>query len=435
MILNFELLILIIINFFYINVVMLMLNNYINKKRIVKDEVLIHMYVCFGSVVSVMHIINPDHYKIYLIVCAIILYIWLRKKINTNNIIKLLIQFYFITINFILFEKYIYKSYEISKLIIIEDKSILVVCVLLVRFYVKLLIRGFKAYMNNLRNDQKFKIAHIMRITIPFLIITSLITTHLILGIELSTIYLISFVIFVINLSIIMNFVAFNICFNVDTVCKEDYRINYYKDLISRFSTYINEVKKIKHDFKHHILVMNSIVNNQKYEILSKYIKNLFYDNNFEADNFVNTGNFLIDAIINNKFKNANSFNIKFNHNISIPKNLKIDEYEFGIVLGNILDNAIEATREIDYRKRYVDVLIKYYTSETLIILVKNTYDGKKDFTVNKTRKNDKENHGIGLKNVKDIMEKNNGFFEIKYDDNTFEVKIMFYEIGLYRNI
>lgn len=237
--------------------------------------------------------------------------------------------------------------------------------------------------------------------------------------------------IFIMNMAFIINFiiVVLYLNYNQQIVTNAKFKINYYYELMSQFKKHINEVKKLRHDFRNHILFMSALIKDKRYDELSNYIKKMLYEEQIVISKLIITGNPAMDVIINNKLNKAIMLNIDVHTNIYVSQALKIDEFELVVVLGNILDNAIEATCKLENSMRYIKIFIRYYDKKTLTISVLNTYDGKNRFLEFKTSKEDKENHGIGLKNVRDVMKKNNGFFEIKCDDKFFRVKVMFYDV------
>jgi sensor histidine kinase regulating citrate/malate metabolism len=96
-------------------------------------------------------------------------------------------------------------------------------------------------------------------------------------------------------------------------------------------------------------------------------------------------------------------------------------------ILGNLIDNAIGATKNLD-KNRSINLLIKYNKGR-IIIKMKNPYIGeikyKNDTIV--TSNADKDNHGIGLLNVKSTVEKYNGIMNIEHSANMFSVAVLIY--------
>jgi sensor histidine kinase regulating citrate/malate metabolism len=141
--------------------------------------------------------------------------------------------------------------------------------------------------------------------------------------------------------------------------------------------------------------------------------------------------NVAIDAIINNRKSRASELGIKFIEELIIPPKLKIEDMDICIVLGNSLNNAIEACQRITDcdNNRIIKIKIKY-KSEYLLIEVRNTYDinsirmknGK--FVSSKTNRIHDE-IGIGVSNIKSVVEKYDGLFQIEMGEEFFALKIM----------
>ncbi|NLI89994.1 MAG: sensor histidine kinase [Epulopiscium sp.] len=109
---------------------------------------------------------------------------------------------------------------------------------------------------------------------------------------------------------------------------------------------------------------------------------------------------------------------------MDIPKEINIPFFDITVVLGNLLDNAIEAVGKIEEDK-YINIKLEYREGK-FILEIKNSFNGviiKEDDTIC-TSNLDKENHGIGLKSVKSVVEKYNGIMEIEYDESNFSVKV-----------
>jgi sensor histidine kinase regulating citrate/malate metabolism len=146
---------------------------------------------------------------------------------------------------------------------------------------------------------------------------------------------------------------------------------------------------------------------------------------------YVNTGNVIIDSIMNFKISEAEKFSIKCNTKIIIPWDLKLNSFEMTAILGNLMDNAIEANKNINEKKRQINFTMKYDRGR-LFIRISNPYNQKilKNKNTKKflTTKKDNSNHGKGISSIKNIVEKNDGLIDIDYDNNIFQVRItLFY--------
>ena len=116
---------------------------------------------------------------------------------------------------------------------------------------------------------------------------------------------------------------------------------------------------------------------------------------------------------------------------MDVPTSLPFDEADLCIVLGNALDNAIEACLRGEVLEPYVELKIKYDVGN-LIIIVENSFDG----TIKKnhqgkilTRKKKIKNHGIGIDSMKRVVEKYHGFFDVEDSDGKFRLKCILYSV------
>lgn len=141
------------------------------------------------------------------------------------------------------------------------------------------------------------------------------------------------------------------------------------------------------------------------------------------------TGNIAIDSVINYKMTQAYENNISVETDIAIPEKLEVDEDDMAVVLGNALDNAIEAVLKVrNENERYIKIKMEY-EQETLSIYIKNSFDSvvKDNGTKLLTRKKDKKMHGIGLQSINDIVDKYRGEVELRYSGNEFLIQIVLY--------
>jgi sensor histidine kinase regulating citrate/malate metabolism len=131
-------------------------------------------------------------------------------------------------------------------------------------------------------------------------------------------------------------------------------------------------------------------------------------------------------VITNYKLQKAKSKDIKLQTNINIPDDLIVDEKDIATILGNILDNAIEACEKLDEDKRYIVINIGV-NKGYLNIYVENSSVGNYNKIGDKfitTKATNIRSHGIGLSNVRYIVERNDGIININAEDDRFTIKI-----------
>ena len=162
-------------------------------------------------------------------------------------------------------------------------------------------------------------------------------------------------------------------------------------------------LEEFRHDFKNHIIHINKCAVNSNLNEIINYTNNLL-DKTKINDNFnVNTGNLVIDSLLSFKFQEILKNNIKLKYDIKIPYDLNINSIDLICILGNLIDNIIEANLMLDNTNdRYANINIKYIEKNLLINLENSFKEVKFDINKNlKTIKKDKNKHGFGLKNIK----------------------------------
>ena len=186
------------------------------------------------------------------------------------------------------------------------------------------------------------------------------------------------------------------------------------------------ELSIFRHDIKNHIAVIQQMLDKGQYEKAIEYT-DIIADKLNSKDIYSSTGNIAIDSVINYKFRIAEENNVSVHLDIAIPEKLDIADDDIVVVLGNILDNAIEAVLKVA-DNRYINMNISY-SRGCLFINATNNYDSYVSLAGGRlaTRKKDKSLHGIGIKSVCSIVGKYDGQFDYEYNDNVFMVNILMY--------
>jgi len=210
---------------------------------------------------------------------------------------------------------------------------------------------------------------------------------------------------------------------------------------ISSLQEHMEEVERIysgirgmKHDMKNTISVIQRLSAGEGNGELEEYLSELNRGLEKLEVRF-KTGNTVVDTLLNMKYHEAvrDVPDLKMDADkLMLPQGLEIHSYDIGVVLGNAVDNAMEACRKLKAKEPEADAFIRLCSLQKgnlLILKVENSFDGRlvrrrqEEFPM--TDKADRENHGIGLANIKSTAEKYQGTMDFKVKGRVFILSVM----------
>ena len=216
------------------------------------------------------------------------------------------------------------------------------------------------------------------------------------------------------------------------------------KDLLEqKLKTYTNQlevimqsqekIRSLQHDMKHHLMELNGMAlesNNAQMIVYLGKMKN-FMDNPAE---YIYSGNKEIDSVLNYMIQRAKNILIKVNIKIKIPHNLACHSFDLNVILGNLLENAIQAAKQTE--EKILNINLEW-NKGVLFIGIQNSYLRKPGIRSHEfiTSKNKREKHGFGLANVKRIVEMYNGTMAINQKEKMFNVDIILYMSNIEQDI
>lgn len=201
-----------------------------------------------------------------------------------------------------------------------------------------------------------------------------------------------------------------------------------YSKQLEIISNALDIDKELKHDLKNHLITIKNLIQLDKKDETLDYLENILKISSLK-EQCVYTGNIAIDSILNFKLQQVNKINLDFKYNVVVPKELNIEDFDLVIILGNLLDNSLEANLVDNIENKFIDLSIKFDRNR-LIINLKNSFDGIVKYQNNKivTKKSNKNGlNGIGLKNVKKVVEKYDGVMDVSVNDCVFSVDIILF--------
>jgi sensor histidine kinase YesM len=184
-----------------------------------------------------------------------------------------------------------------------------------------------------------------------------------------------------------------------------------------------DEVRRIKHDLKNHMIYLQGLLATGEIKDAATYIKEVIGQDEI-IGNTTFTANSAVNIILNAKQTRMQKEKLQFVYNIEMPGKLGIKEKDIVTIIGNILDNAIEAAKKCE-TPGTIELLVRYHASR-LVIQCKNPTDDKEVRMV--TGKRDKIHHGIGLRNVSRIAEWYEGIMTREIQDGKFVITISLLE-------
>lgn len=187
---------------------------------------------------------------------------------------------------------------------------------------------------------------------------------------------------------------------------------DYYKKIIDNYSN----IRKFKHDIKGHLAVVNELINSKNYDEANVYIGNM--SEAITGKDIYNTNNIYISSILNSFDQSFIDNKIEFDLSYYIISDLKMNSMDICSLFYNLILNAVEANLKIE-DKRFIKLYIANIKNNVLIKIV-NPVDENFNLDIikeNKTTKEDKENHGVGLITINNIISKYNGNIDYSIHD------------------
>jgi hypothetical protein len=250
--------------------------------------------------------------------------------------------------------------------------------------------------------------------------------------IEMAT-YNVYRIIFIIVNLLFINFFVFYLYDNISTQQKEKFekllisnQNTYYTKQLNLMKSSLESVRSFRHDMRNHLILLKSLVENNEYNEASKVISQITGAIDVKNE-YAQSGNITVDSILNFKLQEAINKGISVSLELNIPERLNITPFDMSVILGNLLDNAINASSKLEKDKR-LDLKIDYKRGR-LFINLSNTYTGILNYKGEKltTSNRDKEAHGIGIKNINAVLDKYDGVMEIEHNENIFTTIILLY--------
>ena len=179
-----------------------------------------------------------------------------------------------------------------------------------------------------------------------------------------------------------------------------------------------------RHDYRNHIQVLKVFAANGDLDAVRDYLDKLDEDLN-TVDTVVKTGNAMADAILNSKISLARARHIPVRVDAHIPVKLRMSELDLCCILGNLFDNAMEASLALPEDHRMIRVYLDMKGTQLYISFTNFTASKKQPKVGRLFRSTKGEGHGFGLVRMDDIVERLDGYLSRNSEDGAFTTEIL----------
>lgn len=202
----------------------------------------------------------------------------------------------------------------------------------------------------------------------------------------------------------------------------------YQRDLIethyAEVENMYRQIRGWRHDYRNHIQTMKAYAARNDWEAICRYLDELDEDLS-TVDTVVKTGNPMADAILNSKISLAAAKGIQVNADAHIPVKLKLSELDLCCIIGNLFDNAIEASLELPPGERLIRIYMDMKNTQLYISFTNFTAGKKLEKIRGRFRSTKGDGHGFGLVRMDTIVERLGGYISRNSEDGAFTTEIL----------
>ncbi len=207
-----------------------------------------------------------------------------------------------------------------------------------------------------------------------------------------------------------------------------DKRIEAYQsDLIRKYCDEVEgmytKMRGWRHDYHNHIQAIQASMALGKYDEVNAYLRQL-NDDLTNVDTVIKTGRVMVDAILNGKINIASQNGIPVNAKARIPDNTPVSDVDLCVIIGNLLDNAVEENQKILSEDRFIRVYIGQKNTQFYLVIT-NAAGKKQSKTGSLFSSLKGSNHGFGMMRVESIVKKYSGLFCADSEDGGFTAEVL----------
>lgn len=188
--------------------------------------------------------------------------------------------------------------------------------------------------------------------------------------------------------------------------------------------TMYQEMRGWRHDFRNHLQLLKSYAQKGDLDAVQAYLAELEQDLS-RVDPAVKTGNTMADAILNSKISLARSKGVPVRADARIPVKLSISELDLCVILGNLFDNAIEASVKLPESQRLIRLYMDMKGSQLYISFTNFAPGGKLAQTGGRFSTTKGSGHGFGLLRIDSVVKRLGGYLRRASEEGAFTTEIL----------
>lgn len=296
------------------------------------------------------------------------------------------------------------------------------ICLPVVMYLIVLFIRNLK----NIQEGEDVPASYwIISVALPISSVYLFVLFYHQPGLRLQSVGACAVVLFAINIFVIYLYDrqlhSFRLQVEKDTL---ELQNQYQKNQLELMNQVVEQIREQRHDFIRHISMISYMNEQHETERLAAYLGEI-QENILQSQKYADTGNPVLDGILNYKLQEAVAADITVDMKLKVPEELELSVYDMNLILANLMDNSMEAVHDI--REKRIELGVRYISKgERVFIWFRNPYEGVRESIGGnfRTTKEDKDYHGYGLRTVEKIVKKYGGTLEIGTKNGIFEVRI-----------
>lgn len=250
-------------------------------------------------------------------------------------------------------------------------------------------------------------------------------------GAALALFYLLTAAVRPLSLLYALDLSAFGLLFAISVLTRQRAAEAGEKEIAAALLGYTEDVRAMhlqmrswRHDFHNHLQSMKFLLKEQKYEETRRYLDELEQDLS-SVDTMVKSGRLSVDAILNSKLSLAKEAGIRLDVTVYPLPKLGISDVDLTALLGNLLDNAIEACEKIPEERRFIRLYLDC-VGQQLYFSIQNSAKESLSFNERHYISEKRGRHGLGMKRVKLLVDKYGGILNLQNEAGVFAAELSF---------